>query len=448
MGSLRVRLTALATVFVLAVLLAGAGLLFVLQRGQLAESVDRSLSERADSIEDLVAIGNLPATFTAEDDDRGVQVIDAAGEVVIASENLDGQGSVAALASTDDELIRTVDVFPLDDDSFRVLSRRFEANGETFVVHVAENTDDLDENTNALVSTLAIAIPALSLLFAGLTWWLVGRTLRPVDAMRAEVDSISDTTELRQLAEPVRDDEIGRLNSTLNDMLRRLHRSGEQQRQFVADAAHELRTPLTRIRTTVEVDLAQPDAAVPSRTNEEVRAEAIGLQNLIDDLLHLAQSDNDRAGASVTMLDFDDLVMAEIHEQRRSTPDVTVDATGVSGCEIQGDDAQLRRAVQNLLANAARHAGSTVQVTLRDKPGEAILIVDDDGPGIDPGQREIVFDRFSRLDEARSADDGGAGLGLAITRDIVGRHGGTIVCEESPLGGARFIATFTTARTD
>ncbi len=445
MGSLRLQLTALATVLVLAVLLAGAGLLFVLQRAQLADSVDRSLRERADTVEGLFAAGNLPVSFTADDDDRGVQVTRGDGEVVIASENLDGQGAVASLASTDVEVIRTVDDFPLDDDAFRVLSRRFESNGETFVMHVAENTDDLDDNTDALVSTLAIAIPALSLLFAGLTWWLVGRTLRPVDAMRAEVDAISDTRELRQLAEPERNDEIGRLNHTLNEMLRRLHRSGEQQRQFVADAAHELRTPLTRIRTTVEVDLAQPEAAVPSRTNAEVQAEAIGLQNLIDDLLHLARSDDDQADNDATLLDFDDLVMAEIHEQRSRTTGATIDATGVSGCELTGDDAQLRRAVQNLLANAARHAESTVKVTLEDNPEQVMLIVEDDGPGVEPDKRDVIFDRFSRLDEARTADRGGAGLGLAITRDIVSRHGGTIVCDESPLGGAKFVATFATA---
>lgn len=444
MGSLRLRLTALATAFVVAVLLAGSTLLFVLQRGQQASNVDRSLQERAETVEALVAVGDLPDSFTADDDDRGVQVVDANGTVVIASANLIGQGPVAELSASTEETIRTIKPFPLGEDPFRVLSRRVVANGDVFVVHVAESTDDLDDAGESLLTTLAFAVPALSLLFAGMTWWLVGRTLRPVDAMRAEVDSISDARELRQIAHPGRDDEIGRLARTLNQMLARLHTSGEQQRQFVADAAHELRTPLTRIRTTVDVDLAQPDSAVPARTNAEVRAESIGLQRLIDDLLHLARSDDGSADAARSVLDFDDLVMAEINEQRRSTPDVSIDATAVSGCEIEGDEAQLRRAVQNLLANAGRHARSAIAVTLTNNGDEVLLMVDDDGPGVPPDKREVIFNRFSRLDEARTADSGGAGLGLAITRDIVGRHGGTITCDESPKGGARFVAVFPT----
>ncbi len=433
-----------ATVLVLAVLVAGGGLLFLLQRGQLVDNVDQSLRERADTIEGLFAEGDTPVSFAADDDDRGVQIVGSDGEVVVSSDNLAGAGQLAELPSATDEQIRTVESLPLGDDAFRLLSRRIEASGETFVVHVAENSDDLEENTGSLLSTLGVAIPALSLLFAALTWWLVGRTLRPVDEMRAEVDSISDARELRQLAHSGRDDEIGRLNRTLNQMLQRLHRSGEQQRQFVADAAHELRTPLTRIRTNVEVDLAQPDAAVPSRTNAEVRAEAVGLQNLIDDLLHLAQSDSSRADTATSLLDLDDLVITEIGEQRLLTPAVTIDAAGVAGAELEGDELQLRRTLQNLLANAARHARSTVAVTLRNEPGEVVLMVDDDGPGIAPEKRELVFDRFSRLDEARTADNGGAGLGLAITRDIVQRHHGVITCVESPLGGARFMASFRT----
>ncbi len=444
MNSLRFRLTVVATVLVLAVLVAGGGLLFLLQRGQLVDNVDQSLRERADTIEGLFAEGDTPVSFAADDDDRGVQIVGSDGEVVVSSDNLAGAGQLAELPSATDEQIRTVESLPLGDDAFRLLSRRIEASGETFVVHVAENSDDLEENTGSLLSTLGVAIPALSLLFAALTWWLVGRTLRPVDEMRAEVDSISDAGELRQLAHSGRDDEIGRLNRTLNQMLQRLHRSGEQQRQFVADAAHELRTPLTRIRTNVEVDLAQPDAAVPSRTNAEVRAEAVGLQNLIDDLLHLAQSDSSRADTATSLLDLDDLVITEIGEQRLLTPAVTIDAAGVAGAELEGDELQLRRALQNLLANAARHARSTVAVTLRNEPGEVVLMVDDDGPGIAPEKRELVFDRFSRLDEARTADNGGAGLGLAITRDIVQRHHGVITCVESPLGGARFMASFRT----
>ncbi len=447
LGSLRLRLTLTAAALVLGVLIAGASLFFELQRDQLTSSVDRSLVERADTIADVwndsvLSDSGLPASFDAADQDRGVQVVDENGVVIASSANLEDEGPIAELQDTDAERIRTITETPIGDDKFRVLSRRITIDGQDLVLHVAESTDELEDNTESLLTTLGVAVPSLTALLAGLIWWLVGRTLRPVDAMRSEVDSISDTTVIHQLAHPGHDDEIGRLTTTLNQMLERLHRSSAQQRQFVADAAHELRTPLTRIRTTVEVDLAKPDAASPDRTNNEVRDEAIGLQQLIDDLLHLARSDDGAAANQHSMLDLDDLVMSEIQDHRRSNPGVRIVATGVLGCEIPGDDAQLRRAIRNLVANATRHAESGVWVSLEQHDGEARLVIDDDGPGIEPDQRDIVFDRFTRLDESRSAAEGGAGLGLAITRDIVSRHAGTVHCEPSPRGGARFVATF------
>ena len=442
MGSLRVRLTTLATALIVTVLVASSALLFVLQTNQLSRNIDRSLAERADTIEDLLRLGSLPTSLDSDDDDRAVQVVNAAGEVVGSSDNVVGEPPVADLPESVDELVRTVEEFPADDDAFRLLSRRVRTSEGVFVIHLAESSDDLDETTQSLLVALGVAVPGLAVLFAGLTWWLVGRTLRPVEVMRSEVEAISDNDELHQIAHPGRNDEIGRLSGTLNGMLSRLHRSGEQQRQFVADAAHELRTPLTRIRTTVEVDLAQPDSAVPARTNTEVLEEIVGLQQLIDDLLHLARSDVAGSFGSGAVIDFDDVVMTEVREHRHSAESIEIDATAVSGCELAGDEAQLARAVQNLLSNAVRHATSRVAVSLRNDSDGIRLIVDDDGAGVAPSDREAIFDRFTRLDHARSAETGGAGLGLAITRGIVRFHGGTIRCEASPLGGARFEALF------
>jgi signal transduction histidine kinase len=431
----------LTTLFVFAVLVASAFLLLAQERQQLAGSVDRSLQQRADTIEELFRVDQLAQSVTTDDDDRAIQVVDRDGVVVASSTNISGLGSVASLDPSADETIRTVDDFPLDDEDVRLLSRWFETADGRFVVHVAESTDDLDDVGDSLMSTLRLGIVALTALVATLTWWLVGRTLRPVDAMRAEVDAIDDSSQHHQLADSGRDDEMGRLARTLNEMLDRLHRSGEQQRQFVDDAAHELRTPLTRIRATVEVDLAQPDSADPARTNAEVRAEAIGLQRLINDLLLLARADSGRSPQHHRLLDLDDVVMAEVHDQRRAQTLVTIDAAGVSGHQVRGDESQLRRAVQNLLSNATRHAESLVEVSLVGDAEQSVFTVDDDGPGIPPNKRGVVFDRFTRLDEARSANSGGAGLGLAITRDIVERHGGAIGCQDSPLGGARFVVT-------
>ena len=305
---------------------------------------------------------------------------------------------------------------------------------------MAENIDDLNEALTNLVATLTIALPAITVLLAALTWWLTGRTLAPVDDIRSEVDSISATNSHHRVPVPGHDDEISRLATTMNRMLDRLDHAAERQRRFVADAAHELRTPLTRIRTDVEVDIAQPDRADPTATNSAVRDEVIGLQHLIDDLLHLARTDAGHRSNHTRPIDLDDIILAEIRAQRATT-DIEIDATGVSGAQLAGNPDHLARAVRNLLTNATHHARRTVTVTLREE-GETIdFAVSDDGPGVPLEDRERIFERFARIDDARTRDDGGTGLGLAITRDIIDHHGGTISYDAEWAHGARFVVT-------
>jgi signal transduction histidine kinase len=239
---------------------------------------------------------------------------------------------------------------------------------------------------------------------------------------------------------PDRDDEIARLATTMNRMLDRLDESADRQRRFVADAAHELRTPLTRIRTDVEVDLAQPDNADPTATNNAIRQETIDLQHLIDDLLHLARSDSGHRARHDRALDLDDIVLAEIRQQR-TTANVSIDAGRVSAAHLSGDPGQLTRAVRNVLSNATRHAHRSVTVTLTELDHTIELTVADDGPGVPPHHQERIFERFAWVDDARTRLDGGTGLGLAITRDIIEAHGGSIAYDPEWAAGARFVVT-------
>jgi signal transduction histidine kinase len=233
--------------------------------------------------------------------------------------------------------------------------------------------------------------------------------------------------------------EIDRLARTMNAMLARLQAAAERQRRFVADASHELRSPLARMRAELEVDAAHPSSADPRATAESVLAETVGLQRLVDDLLLLARGD---AGALPTrrdVVDLDDVVTAPIARAR--TAGATVDASAVRPVQVRGDRAQLERAAANLVENAVRHARGRVTVTVAERPaGTAELVVADDGPGIPAADRERVFERFARLDAARSTADGGAGLGLAIARDIAERHGGGLTLGPSD-AGARFVLT-------
>ena len=246
-----------------------------------------------------------------------------------------------------------------------------------------------------------------------------------------------DWTPIMVLTAKDSDDEISRLALTMNRMLERLDLAAERQRRFVADAAHELRTPLTRIRTDVEVDLAQPGRADPAATNARVHDEVVTLQDLLDDLLHLARADAGVGSTGFEPVDLDDIVLSEIRAQRDHT-DVTIDETGVSAAHLNGHAADLARAVRNLLTNAVRHATSTVTVTLSEHQSAIELTVADDGPGIAREDREHIFERFARVDDARARNDGGTGLGLAITKEIAEQHGGTVTYDARSGPGARF----------
>lgn len=440
-GSLRFRLTAVATVAVATVLAATALALIQLQRWQLLENLDASLEQRSETIAGLVADDPSATPLVTDDDDRAVQLVDAGGTVLAASANLHGLPPLPnPLAETDrTEHLATRDDLPLDDNAYRVLTTAIKTAEGPAILHVAETTDDTNDAVRLLGTALAVSIPAIVAVLAGLMWWLTGRTLKPVEQIRTEVDAINDADSTQRLQAPKRDDEIGRLAHTMNRMLDRLQDAADRQRRFVGDAAHELRTPLTRIRTNLDVDLGQPENADLTATAHEVRQETIGLQRLIDDLLHLARSDAGQTSRHRQAVDLDDIVMQEIREQRDVTPAITIDAQGVSAASLAANPEHLARAVRNLLANAAQHADTTVAVELREARQHLVLAVADDGPGVPVDDRDRIFARFARVDDARTRSDGGTGLGLAITKDIVNAHGGTIHYDSDYTEGARFV---------
>ena len=440
-GSLRFRLTALATVAVAAVLTVTGVALVELARWQLLENLDASLEQRSETIAGLVADDPANTPLLTDDDDRAVQIVGAGREVVAASANLRGHPPLQSPPDRDGrgEHFTTRDDLPLGDNSYRILTTSIGTADGPAVLHVAETTDDMDDAVRLLGASLAVGIPTIVALLAALMWWLIGRTLAPVDRIRAEVDAINDADSTRRLPAPPRDDEIGRLVDTMNRMLDRLRDASARQRRFVADAAHELRTPLTRIRTNLDVDAEHPESADLAATAAEVRRETFGLQRLIDDLLHLARSDAGQGPTRMRAVDLDDIVMDEIRGLRAATPGVTIDASGVSAASVEGDPDYLSRAVRNLLTNAAQHADGQVTVELREIGPRLHLAVTDDGPGVPPDDRDRIFERFARVDDARSRDNGGTGLGLAITRDIVEAHGGSVSYDADHAGGARFV---------
>jgi signal transduction histidine kinase len=218
-------------------------------------------------------------------------------------------------------------------------------------------------------------------------------------------------------------------------MLQRLEEARDRQQAFVADASHELQSPLTRLRTQLEVARGTPTPDWDEVTTD-LLADCGEMEALVRDLLFLARDDagTGRVTAErVELVDLDDVVLEEA-ARVRSAARVEVSTTAVSAAPVRGSPDQLRRLSRNLLENAVAAASSRVEVSLRaDGPG-AVLVVEDDGPGIPADQRDRVFERFVRLDGARDRSSGGSGLGLAIVSSIARRHGGGAAVEDTPVG--------------
>jgi signal transduction histidine kinase len=303
-------------------------------------------------------------------------------------------------------------------------------------VYIGTSLESVNETIATVRRVLLLILPPLLALLAVASWVLVGRALRPVEAIRAEVADISGRALDRRVPVPSSRDEIARLAATMNEMLDRLQAASERQRKFVADASHELQSPIAALRTQLEVALAQPATTDWMATSSDLLAESRQMERLVRDLLFLARSDGEEGVRRVEPVDLDDIVLEEA-TRLRSTAHVGVDASGVSAAPLSGNRDELTRLVRNLLENAEHHAGSRVRIRLSAEGREIVLVVEDDGPGVPPAERERIFQRFSRLDEARSRHNGGTGLGLAIVKEIAERHGGTVCVENAP-SGARF----------
>ena len=442
-SSVRARATAGATLLFAAALgVAAVGLVIVLER-TMTDNVDTALRLRATDIGALLEGGTtFDEVAIVDEEDSFVQLI-VNGDVVASSGNIEGEGPITdARPGT----IVTTAANPVGDAAFRVLVAPARTSSGSMTVIVGNTLEDVDRTVEVALATMAVGMPLL-VLFAGvMTWVVVGRALRPVESMRAEVAEIGVTDLHRRVPPPRTDDEIGRLAETMNDMLDRIESGTLRQRRFVSDASHELRTPIATIRHELEVALRHRRSADWPTVAGEVLDEDLRMQRLVDDLLWLARHDQERPRGLAALVDLDEIALRQI--ARQAPPDgVVIDASGIGAGQVRGNADDLTRVVQNLIDNAARHAGSRVAVTVAgDTAGRVHLHVDDDGPGVPAEMRAAVFERFTRSDEARDRDHGGAGLGLAIAAEIAVEHDGALSVTDSPLGGARFTLDLADAR--
>lgn len=440
MGTVRVKTTAAAVLVVgLAMVLGGLVLVGTL-RDTLTDDVRHATQARAEEIAAAIEAGETPALTIGEADEQLIQVLGPDGDVVDASDNVDGLPALVRLAPGASTRFDP----PIDDDEFVAVAAAADTRAGAATVVVARALDEVSDATEAVARLLALAAPVLLALVGVTTWAVVGRALAPVEAIRREVDAISTAELHRRVPVPHVQDEVARLAGTMNRMLSRLEAGQARQRRFVADASHELRSPVASIRQHAEVASAHPDRASLAELSETVVAESNRIQHLIDDLLLLARADEQTLQLRNRPVDLDDLVFAEAARLRAET-DLRIDTRRVSAGRIVGHDASLRRVLRNLGDNAARHAASTVAFTLTEHDGLVALTVDDDGTGVPLEDRGRAFERFVRLDDARARHDGGSGLGLAIVAEVVTGHAGRVEITDSPHGGARFDLRFPSA---
>jgi signal transduction histidine kinase len=322
-------------------------------------------------------------------------------------------------------------------DDVVAVAQTFEMpNGRRVQVGVSMPLLAVSDGLDAVRTVLWFAVPALTAAVAAITWLVAGRALRPVHAITARTQAISASNLSERVPVPVARDEVQELATTVNDMLTRLDASHRQQRQFVADASHELRSPVAASRVQLEVGLANPETTDWPATASAVLAEQRQLGRLVDDLLALGRLDEGGI-TSTTDVDLDDVLTREVV---RPQP-VPVAVDHCDPVRLVGNEQLLTRLIRNLLDNASRHAATEVHVSLRRNGHVATLDVDDNGPGVPPADRDRIFQRFTRVDEARGRNAGGAGLGLAIAREVARAHGGDVRCDEAPAGGARFTVT-------
>jgi signal transduction histidine kinase len=311
-----------------------------------------------------------------------------------------------------------------------------ESGGFKATVYVLISPLDAEAAVAPVDLWLRGGLPVAVLFVAAVAWWAAGRALRPVERMRAELARITAADMSSRVRQPGTGDEIARLAVTMNETLDRLADAAERQRRFVADAAHELRSPLAGLRNTVEVAAKHGGVVDPGVLGSGIER----LQWLTDDLLLLARLERTAParGKPVDMAAIADELVGE--RRYRVPPDERFVVVAPEPALVTGREEELARLLGNLLDNASRYAGDRITVTVaKTQPGLVRVEVRDDGPGIPQADRERIFERFARVDEARDRGHGGAGLGLAIARDIAARHGGTLYAADAD-SGARLIA--------
>lgn len=439
-SSIRLRYAVVATAMAAATFAVGGGVALVIYRNNLISTVEQDVRTSARQFAISAQRGVLPSVIPMPVGPAAprVQVVNSAGRIVSGDPASVTTPPLPYLASVpSDHLVEVTNPKYLPEHRAAMIVARATSSSGPVTIIVSQSLDPADTKALHAFELSAILAGGSLLLVALVAWFATGRTLRRVDIIRAQVTDITHSGDLTQQLGESGTDELGRLAHTLNEMLAAMANSSDRQRRFVADAAHELRTPLAGVSATLDVAIRHPETVTEGWMNELAGAHR-RLTRLVNDLLELAGLEGGRSQSTEPV----DLAGVVADASRRHLPaEVRVEATRVEPAYVDSTETQLERIVTNLVDNAQRHARSSVHISLATQDRQAVLVVEDDGPGVAPADHERIWERFGRSDTHRARSDGGTGLGLALVKELTEVNGGSVTVTRSEgLGGAKFIA--------
>ena len=420
--SLRSRLMMVGVAGVAVALAVGGAAMYAVLHYAIDHTLDSEAHATAQQVQALVRSNQLPDPIPVSGS-QVVQVLDGQNRVLTASVN--GDRLTALLRPAEVRSARAGATLTVPgsrmgaNGPLRVVAVPAGASGVRTVV-VAQQVQDVLHSEQLVRTVLLVTFPVLLAVLALIAWFVIGRTLRPVHELRVGAVRISGEQRDERLTVPAAADEIRDLALTLNDMLDRLEAARVRQRAFVADAAHELRSPLASMRTQLEVARKLGEGGALA---DDLLADVTRLSALVEDLLLLARADSGPPSPPEPMPVEPVLEQLADRYEAARVPVVTGTVDRVS---VAAAPADLDRVLANLVDNAVRHATSRVTLSAADEGQMVLLTVTDDGPGIGAQDRERVFERFARLDDARDRDAGGTGLGLSIVRQLVRKSRGSV----------------------
>lgn len=453
--SARFRTTAAATAVVAVALVLGAVALLTLLSGSLRDSVDANLLSRAESRVRFIESGVHPSAISDPSADEtfvwfgtpdGIEAVTAGNELT--------DSAAVRLAAGTDLVVRPVSVEIIetdfdaehrlegeddDDDGegpeverndMRVIGATAEGATESFVIIAGSDLHRVDQARNVARNLLLAGVPLASLLVGLVSWITLGRAFGPVEEIRRKAAAITGSRLDERVPVSGNGDEIDRLGSTMNDMFDRLSEHDLRQKRFASDASHELKTPVANLRAIAET--SDPSTESWETIQSKLVGESERMTALVEDLLFVSTRDEVAPVEAHHVVHLDDLVFDEA-AALKTRSELRIDVSAVTPAAVVGNAGDLRRAIRNLADNAGRYASTAVVFAVVELDGEARVTISDDGPGIDPQDREVVFERFGRPDAARDRGAGGTGLGLSIVREIALAHGGSVQIDDGGL---------------